>query len=219
MVRLDDNELNIHPEIAAALEHLRPGFVEEAVEPRIRTERSDVAEDLFVGFREGAEVFVRILLWIFGAAVLYVAALLVFVIVGWLYVLFSTTPQQGQLGASRAPGLATVAHPQTYRPPRRARQQHPRHRTTTSLHLSAHRKISRPKSAYLPPTVDASAIRKIKSISFVGFPESAPFKGAEKPPAARRDNVNPQTASHTAAVSVAVWLAEKENGHEPVPTQ
>ena len=98
MVRLDDNELNITPEVAAALGHLRPGFVEEAVEPRIRTEQSDVAENLIVGFREGAEVFVRILLWIFGAAVIFVAALLVVAILGWLYVLFTTTPQQRQLG-------------------------------------------------------------------------------------------------------------------------
>ena len=123
MVRLDDNELNIHPEVAAALRHLRPQFVEEAVEPRIRTEQSDVAENLFVGFMEGAEVFVRILLWIFGAAVIFVAALLVVAILGWLYVLFATTPQQRQLGASQAPVGATVAHYQTYRPPRRARQQ------------------------------------------------------------------------------------------------
>lgn len=164
MVRLDDNELNIHPQVAAALGYLGPQFVEEAVEPRIRTEQSDVAENLFVGFREGAEVFVRILLWIFGAAVIFVAAVLVISILGWLYVLFATTPQQKQLGASRAPVGATVARPHTYRPPRRAQgQQHPRYRTGTSLGLSAHRKMSRPKSAYLPPTVDASAICKIKS--------------------------------------------------------
>src|SRR5229473_861133 len=149
MVRLDDNELNIHPQVAAALRHLRPEFVEETVAPRIRTEQSDVAENLFDGFTEAAEVFVRILLWIFGAVVIFVAAVLVVSILGWLYALFATTPQQGQLGASGALGAATISHPQTHRPPRRAPLQHLRHRTTTSLHRSAHRRMSQPESAYL----------------------------------------------------------------------
>jgi hypothetical protein len=120
MVRLDDNELNIHPQVAAALRHLRPEFVEDAVAPRIRTEQSDLAENLFDGFREAAEVFGRILLWIFGAVVLYVAALLVFVILAWLYTLFTTTSQPRQLGISGAPGTATVALSQTFGPPRQA---------------------------------------------------------------------------------------------------
>ncbi len=163
MVRLDDNELNISREVAAALGHLRPELVEQEVQPRIRTERPAVAEGPSVGSMDGAEIFVQILSWIFGAAVLFVIAVLVVAILGWLYVLFTTTPQQGQLGTSQALGAVTVAHSHTHRSPRRAPLQHRRHRTTASPRLSAHRKMSRPKSAYLPPAVDAPATGKIKS--------------------------------------------------------
>ncbi len=62
MIRLDDNELNIHPAVAAALGRFRPEFVDGQVGSRIRLEPSDVAENPFVGFTEGAEVFGGILL-------------------------------------------------------------------------------------------------------------------------------------------------------------
>ena len=218
MVRLDDNELNIHPQVAAALRHLRPEFVEETVAHRIRTEQSDVAENLFDGFRQAAEVFVRILLWIFGAVVIFVAAVLVVSILGWLYALFATTPQQGQLGASGAPGVAT-RHPQTYRPPRRARQQHPRYRTGTSLRLSAHRKMSRPKSAHLPPTVDASAIRKIKS-AHSSDSLSLHRLRVQRSPRQRAGTtlIHKPPAIPRQYLSRYGWQ-KRRNGHEPFPTQ
>ena len=122
MARLDDNELNIHPEVAAALGYFRPEFLEEAAAPR-RTEQSDVIENLFGDLREGIEGFVAILLWIFGAVAIFVAALLIFTILGWLYALFTMTPQQSQLGMSQAP-RATVAQAQTHRLPLPARRQH-----------------------------------------------------------------------------------------------
>jgi hypothetical protein len=159
MVRLDDNELNINPEVAAALSRFRPEFVDGHVEPRIRIELSEVAENPLVGFMAGGEVVGRILLWIFGAVVMVIAAVLVFSILAWLYALFATTPQQRQLGASRATG-ATVAHLQTYRPPRPPGPQHPRHRIGTSLHHPAHRSMPWPMSAYLPPAYDYACIPK-----------------------------------------------------------
>jgi hypothetical protein len=160
MIRLDDNELNIHPAVAAALGHFRPEFVDGQVGSRIRLEPSDVAENPFVGFMERAEVFGRILLWIFGIVVIVTVAVLVFSILAWLYVLFTTTPQQRELGPSRTLGAATVAYPQPHRPPRPARPRHRGYRTGTNLRLVAQRRTTRPTSAYLPPAYDYACIPK-----------------------------------------------------------
>jgi hypothetical protein len=123
MARLDDSELNIHPEVAAALGYVRPDVFAQAPAPR-RTVQPDVRENQFGGLWEGIEGLVGILLGIFGVVVLLVAAFLVFVILAWLYVLFTTTPQQTQLGISQASRGATVAHSRTHRPPLPARRQH-----------------------------------------------------------------------------------------------
>jgi hypothetical protein len=124
MARLDDSELNIHPEVAAALRYVRPEVFAEASAPPRRTEQSDAVENLFGGLWEGIEGLVGILLGIFGVVVLLVAALLVFVILVWLYTLFTITPQQTQLGMSQASRGATVAHSRTHRPPLPTRRQH-----------------------------------------------------------------------------------------------
>ncbi len=67
MARLDDNELNISPEAAAALGYHVPHAIAEPSR------------------RNGAEVFVQILSWLFGSAALFVAAVLVVGILGWLH--------------------------------------------------------------------------------------------------------------------------------------
>ena len=200
MVRLYDNELNIDPEVAAAL-----GYP---------VRRADAASPS----RNGAEVFGRILSGIFGSVALFVAAVLVVAILGWLHAFTVTTPQPRQLGASGAPGVAT-RHPQTYRSPRPARQQHPRHRTGTSLRLSAHRNMSRPKSAYLPPTVDASAIRKIKSAHSSDSLSLHRLK-VQRSPRQRAGTtlIHKPPAIPRQYLSRYGWQ-KRRNGHEPFPTQ
>jgi hypothetical protein len=89
-MRLDDEQLNIRPEVAAALGYHIPR--QNAPRP----------------IRNGAEVFGRILSWIFGSAALLVAAVLVIATLGWLYALLTTTPQSRQLAASRAPSAAAA---------------------------------------------------------------------------------------------------------------
>jgi hypothetical protein len=182
MARLDDSELNIHPEVAAALRYLRPEVFAEAPTPR-RTEQSDVMENQFGGLWEGIESLVGILLGIFGVVVLLVAALLVFVILAWLYTLFTITPQQTQLGMSQAPRRATVAHPRTHRPPLTARRRH------------------------------VSAIRKINSAHSWDSMNSQRRRSLEAP----REVSRGTPSTHGRVFHLP--LTQKENGHEPVPTQ
>jgi hypothetical protein len=90
MARLDDNELNIRPEVAAALGYNVP--LANAVPSR----------------RNGAVVLGRILSGLLGTAALFVAAVLVVAVLGWLYS-FTLTPQPRQLGVSGAPSAATAS--------------------------------------------------------------------------------------------------------------
>src|SRR5713226_1057412 len=106
MARLYDNELNIRPEVAAALGYNVP--LANAVPSR----------------RNGAEVFGRILAGLFGTAAVFVTAVLVVAILGWLHA-FTLTPQPGQLGASGAPSSETAGtahHHATAKPSRRVAQ-------------------------------------------------------------------------------------------------
>src|SRR6266849_2745502 len=182
MARLDDSELNIHPEVAAALGYLRPEVFAEAAAPR-RTEQPDVMEHLFGGLWQGIEGLVAILVGIFGIVVLFVAAVLAISIVGWLYVLFTTTPQQTQLGMSQTPRGATVAHSRIHRPPLPARRQ------------------------------KVSAIRKINSAHSWDSMNSQRRRSPEAP----REVSRGTPSTHGRVFHPP--LTQKENGHEPVPTQ
>src|SRR5437773_2580204 len=105
MVPLYDNELNLDPRVAAAL--------------RSRARRANVARPIRnarveaqprhapPARRNGLEVLVRILSWLFGTAAVFVTAVLVVAILGWLYS-FTLTAQPGQLSASGAPITATA---------------------------------------------------------------------------------------------------------------
>src|SRR5713101_244765 len=93
MAPLYDNELNIDPAVAAALGYRVPAEAHPRYAPPAR--------------RNGADVFVQILSWIFGSVALFVAAILVVAFIGWLHA-FTITPQPGQLAASRSPGAAAA---------------------------------------------------------------------------------------------------------------
>jgi hypothetical protein len=154
MARLDDSELNIYPEVAAALGYLRPQVFAQAPTPRIRTAQPDVRENLFGGLREGIGALVGILLGIFGVVVIFVAALLVFVILVWLYTLFTITPQQTHIGMSQTSRGTTVAHSRTPRPPRPARRQHVSAiRKINSAHLWDSMNLKRRRSPEAPREV------------------------------------------------------------------
>ena len=71
MAPLYDNELNIDPAVAAALGYRVPAEAHPRYAPPAR--------------RNGAEVVGRIISWIFGSAALFVAAVLVVGILGWLH--------------------------------------------------------------------------------------------------------------------------------------
>ena len=90
MARLYDNELNIRPEVAAALGYNVPLAIAEPSR------------------RNGAEVFGRILSGLLGTAALFVVAVLVVAVLGWLYS-FTLTPQPRQLGVSGAASAATAS--------------------------------------------------------------------------------------------------------------
>src|SRR6266849_1335292 len=90
MARLYDNELNIRPEVAAALGYNTPLAIAEPSR------------------RNGAEVFGRILSGLLGTAALFVAAVLVVAVLGWMYS-FTLTSQARQLGVSGAASAATAS--------------------------------------------------------------------------------------------------------------
>ena len=90
MARLDDDMLNIRPEVAAALGYNVPLAIAEPSR------------------RNGAEVFGRILSGLLGTAALFVAAVLVVAVLGWMYS-FTLTSQPRQLGVSGAASAATAS--------------------------------------------------------------------------------------------------------------
>ncbi len=166
MARLYDNELNIRPEVAAALGYNVPLAIAEPSR------------------RNGAEVFGRILSGLLGTAALFVAAVLVVAVLGWLYS-FTLTPQPRQQGASGAASAATAStahHYATAKPRQQVAQRsipvvdkQEQHSDTTSVDAADSAPgVSEPAAQVPVPRDDVQPTQEIQYAVHVQDHETAP---------------------------------------------